>query len=133
MVEFAAGEIQGRDAVTQEPTPPEVISEVQDVQYGTSGDKVWTQLPQNFVNLDSNNEDHAEDEGIQRMTQELSLLRIEVRNWKSQVERYQEGMVPLAEHRKTIRELRERWAEELMFQKFHWEEIQKELKKFKSM
>ena len=45
-------------------------------------------------------------------------------------------MVPLVEHRKTIRELRERWEEELMFQKFHWEEIQKELKelkKFKSM
>ena len=58
-------------------------------------------------------------EGIQRLTQELSLLRIEVRKWKSQVERYQEGMVPLAEHRKTIKELKERWAEELMFQKFH--------------
>ena len=45
-------------------------------------------------------------------------------------------MVPLVEHRKTIRELKERWEEELMFQKFHWEEIQKELKdlkKFKSM
>ena len=45
-------------------------------------------------------------------------------------------MVPLTEHRKTIRELKERWAEELVFHKFHWEEIQKELKelkKFKSM
>ena len=45
-------------------------------------------------------------------------------------------MVPLVEHRKTIRELKERWEEELMSQKFHWEELQKELKemkKFKSM
>ena len=82
---------------------------MQNVQAEASGEKVWTQLSQNFVNLDSDNEDHAEDEGIQRLTQELSLLRIEVRKWKSQVERYQEGMVPLAEHKKTIRELKERW------------------------
>ena len=45
MVEVATGEIQGRDAVTQEPAPPEVILEVQDVQIGISGDKVWTQIP----------------------------------------------------------------------------------------
>ena len=37
---------------------------VHDVQIGASDDKVWTQLPQNFLNLDSNNKDHAEDEGI---------------------------------------------------------------------
>ena len=45
-------------------------------------------------------------------------------------------MVPLINHRKTIKELREKWAEELIFQRFHWEEVQKEmkkLKKFKSM
>ena len=73
MVEVAAGEIQGRDAVTQEPVPPKVISEVsmqavQDVQIGTSADKVWTQLPQNFVNLDFDNEEHAKDEEILRLT-----------------------------------------------------------------
>ena len=51
------------------------------------------------------------------------------------MERCQEGMVSLAEHRKTNRELKERRAEELMFQKLRWEEIQelKELKKFNSM
>ena len=52
------------------------------------------------------------------------------------MERYKEGIVSLAEHRKTIRELKERWAEELMSQKLHGEELQKEikeLKKFKSM
>ena len=110
MIEVDEGEIQGRDAITQEPTPLEVISEVQDVQIGTSGDKVWTQLPQNFVNLDSDNEEHAEDEEILKLTKELSILRIEVRKWRSQVERYQEGMVSLTEHRNTIRELKEKWA-----------------------
>ena len=94
MVEFAEGEIQRRNVVTQEPTPLEVISElsmqaVQDVQIGTSDDKGWTQLPQNFVNLDSNNEEHAEDEEIMKLTKELSILGIEVRKWRSQVERYQ--------------------------------------------
>ena len=39
---------------------------------GTSDDKVWTQLPQNFVNLDSDNEEHAEDEEILKMTKEQS-------------------------------------------------------------
>ena len=45
-------------------------------------------------------------------------------------------MVPLAKHRKTIRELKEKWAEELMSQKLCGEELEKELKelkKFKSM
>ena len=91
-----------------------MISGVQDVQIGTSGEKVWTQIPQNFVNLDSDNEEHAKDEEILKLTKELSILRIEVRKWRSQVERYQEGMVSLAEHRKTIRELKEKWAKELM-------------------
>ena len=52
---------------------------VQEVQIGTSDDKVWTQLPQNFVNLDFDNEKHAKDEEIQRLTKELSILKIEVR------------------------------------------------------
>ena len=56
---------------------------VQDVQIGTSYDKVWTQLPHNFVNLDSDNEEDAEDEEIRRMKKELSILRIEVRKWRS--------------------------------------------------
>ena len=74
MVECATGEILGRDAITQELAPPEVISEVQDVQFGTSGDKVWTQLPQNFINLDSDKEEHPEEEEILKLTEELSIL-----------------------------------------------------------
>ena len=52
------------------------------------------------------------------------------------MESYQEGMVSLVEHKKTIRGLKEKWAEELMTQKLREEELQKELrelKKFKSM
>ena len=49
---------------------------MQNVQAKASGGKVWTQLSQNFVNLDFDNEDHVEDEGIQRLTKELSVLRI---------------------------------------------------------
>ena len=88
-----------------------MISEVQDVQCGTSGDKVWTKLPQNFINLDSNKEEHPEEEEIMKLTKELSILRIEVRKWRSQVERYQEGIISLAKHRNTIMELKEKWAE----------------------
>ena len=76
MVEVVAEEIQGRDAVTQEPTPPEVILEVQNVQIGTSGDKVGTQHPQNFVSLDFDDEEHDGDEEILKVTKELSILRI---------------------------------------------------------
>ena len=52
------------------------------------------------------------------------------------MDRYQQGMIPISQHRKTISEMRERWEEELIFQKYLWEEVQKELKemkKFKSM
>ena len=52
------------------------------------------------------------------------------------MERYQEGMVSLAKHRNTIRELKAKRVEELMSQNLHGEELQKELKelkKFKSM
>ena len=57
------------------------------------------------------------------MIKEISLLKIEVKKWKRQVDKYQEGMIPLADHEKTIIELREKWAEDLMFQKLRWEEI----------
>ena len=109
-----------------------MISKVQDVQCGTSGDKVWTELPQNFINLDSDKEEHPEEEEILKLTEEILILRIEVRKWRNKVERYQEGMVSLAEHKKTIKELKEKWVEELMTQKLHEEKLQKELRELKS-
>ena len=42
-------------------------------------------------------------------------------------------MIPLYEYIKTIKELMEKWAEELTFQRFRWEEVQKELKKLKKL
>ena len=106
---------------------------MQNVQCGTSSDKVWTELPQNFINLDSDKEEHLEEEEILKLIEELSILRMEVNKWRGQVERYQEGMVSLAKHRNTIRELKEKWAEELMTQKLHGEELQKELKEMKNI
>ena len=58
---------------------------------------------------------------------------MEVRKWKSQVEEYQEGIVSLTEHKKTIRRLEEKWVEERMTQRLREEELQtnlRELKKF---
>ena len=80
------------------------------------------QIPQKIVSY-SGDEENAD----------LSLLRVEVKKWKYHADRCQEGMVPLAEHRNTFKELRKKWAEEIIFQKFRWEEVQKELKKSKSM
>ena len=94
------------------------------------------QYSQEFVNLDSDEEKDAGEERIQSLIEELSLLKIEVKKWKSEVDRYQKGMIPLVQHRNTISELRERWEEEIIFQKFCWEDVHKELKdlkKFKSM
>ena len=90
---------------------------VQNVQVETSNGKVCTQFSQNFVNLDSDDEENARDERIQGLIKEISLLKMEVKKWKRQVDKYQEGMIPLIDHENTIRELREKWAEELMFQK----------------
>ena len=52
------------------------------------------------------------------------------------MERYEEGMVSLTEHRKTIMGLKEKWTEEIMTHKLGEEELKKELrelKNFKSM
>ena len=83
--------------------------------------KVWMKSSQEFVNLDSNEEKDMGEENIQGLIEELSLLKIEVNKWKSEVDRYKKGIIPTVQHRKTISELREIWVEELIFQKCHWE------------
>ena len=63
-------------------------------------------------------------------------MKVEVKKWKDHVDRCNVGMVPCIENRKNINELREKQVEEIIFQRFHWEEVQRELKelnKFKSM
>ena len=91
------------------------------------------QSSQEFVNLDSDEEKDAGEGRIQGLIKELSLLKIEVKKWKGEVDIYHKGMIPLDQHKKTIKELRGKWAEELIYQRCHWEEVNKELNKFKSM
>ena len=62
MVNVVTEGIPGGVAVTQEPTPPEVTSGVQNVQCGTSGDKVWIEPLWNFIDLDSDEEEYPEEE-----------------------------------------------------------------------
>ena len=110
MVDVVAKESPERVVVTQEPAPPKIASDVQNVQCGTSGDKVWTESLQNYIDLDSDKEKYLEEEETLKSTKEISILRMEVIKWKSQVEEYQEGMVSLTEHRKTIGGLKEKWV-----------------------
>ena len=89
----------------------------------------------NFIDLDSDQEEHHKKE-ILNLTTEVSTLRLEVTKWKIQVEEHQRGMISLREHRKIIRVLVEKWAEERMAHRVREEELQsklRELKKFQSM
>ena len=134
-----------KEVVIEEPVSPKLITEaaiqvktaptlskdeavtlsIQGEKAKTSGVKVGMQIPQEIVS-----------EYDDKENAELSLLKVEVKKWKDHVDRCQEGMVPLVEHIKTIKELREKWEEEIIFQRFHWGEVQKEwneLNKFKYM
>ena len=64
------------------------------------------QSSQEFVNLDSDEEKDVGEERIQGLIEELSLLKIEVKKWKIEVDRYQKGMTAIIQHWKTIIELR---------------------------
>ena len=44
---------------------------------------------------------------------------------------YDKGTISLTEHKNTIQELREKWAEEIFFQKIRWEKMQEEIKELK--
>ena len=113
------GELPKEDYVTQEPASPRVVAKVpmqtktvetlieetitlpvQNVQAETLDGKVCTQFSQNFVNLDSDDEENVGDERIQGLIKELSLLKMEVKKWKMWVDKYQEGMIPLVDHEK---------------------------------
>ena len=92
--------------------------------------------PQNFIDPNFDKEEYQEEEEALTPTAEISILRMDVRKWKSQVEEYQEGMVSLTEHKNTIRILEVKWVEERMTQRLREEELQsnlRELKKFQSM
>ena len=81
-----------------------------------------TEPLRNFIDLDLDKEEHHKEE-IMNLTTEVSIMRMEVIKWKSQVEEYQRGMISLSEHRKIIRGLEENWAEERMTQRIQEEEL----------
>ena len=58
MVNVVVEESLEKVDVTQEPAPPEIASDVQDVQCGTLGDKVGIESLQTFIDLDSNKEEY---------------------------------------------------------------------------
>ena len=100
--EFDRNWFQEEDVVTKEPTSPELIAEVpiqvkvvgslveeevislliQNDQAKTSCDKVWTQFSWDFINLDFDEEKDTGDGRMQRLIEELLLLKIEVKKWK---------------------------------------------------
>jgi hypothetical protein len=53
---------------------------------------------------------------IHNVDVDVNILIAEVQKWKQEVLSYQMGMIPLKEHEKFIRNLKEIWAEELLFQ-----------------
>ena len=117
-------EVHWQEEVVEPLVEEEAVSlSIQNNQAETLDNKVWTESSQEIFNLDSDEEKEAGEEKIQRLIEELSLMKIEVNKWKSEVDIYQQGIIPIAQHRKTISELRERWAEVLIFQKYHWEEV----------
>ena len=73
-------------------------------------------------------EEESSDERTQELQREISLLKHELVKWKRHDDQWKEAMVPLNKYRKTINELREKWDEELIFQKFQWDGVKKELK-----
>ena len=77
---------------------------------------------QNVIDLDSDKEEHHEDEAL-NPTVEISILRMEVIKWKSQVEEYQGGIISLTEHKNIIKRLEEKWAEEHMTKRLQEEEL----------
>ena len=113
VVDVVAEESPKKVAATQEPATPKIASDVQGVQCGTLGDKVGIDPLRNFIDLDSDKEEHHKEE-ILNLTAEVSILRLEVIKWKSQVEEYQGGIISLIEHENIIKGLEEKWAEEHM-------------------
>ena len=66
-------------------------------------------------------------------TTKISILRMEIIKWKSQVEEYQEGIIYLTEHKNIIRRLEEEWEEERMTQRLQEEELQSNLRELKKV
>ena len=75
----------------------------------------------------------VEDEKVQEEEEDISLLKFELKKWKYKATLCEDGMIPLPLHRKEIKELRERWVEELTFQRLRQENLQEELKELRKL
>ena len=110
-------------AVTQEPSTLIINSDVQNAQKEDTVPQEPVPLPlRNFIDLNLDQEEHYKEE-ILNLTAEVSILRMEMTKWKTQVEEYQKGMISLSEHRKIIRGLEENWVEERMAHRIREEEL----------
>ena len=87
-----------------------VTLSIQSEKDETSSDKVGMQTSQENFNSDFDDDNDVEGRIIQGLMEEISQLNLEVKKWKNHGERCQEGMVPIFEYRRTIKELREKWA-----------------------
>ena len=58
------------------------------------------------------------NEEYQEKIQDIPLLKYQLNNLRYQATLYREGVIPLPTQRKSIKDLREKWAEELMFYNF---------------
>jgi hypothetical protein len=61
-------------------------------------------------------------------TENVIFLLAKVNKWNYQVSLFKEDMIPFPQNEKDIKELREKWAKELAYQKHRWEKEEIELK-----
>ena len=90
-------------------------------------DKAKIQESLEIIDLD------AEDEKVQEEEKYIYLWKDELNKWRYQDTPCEEGMAPLPLHRNTIKELREKWAKVLTFQRLRWEKLQGELKELRNL
>ena len=121
----AMEENPGDIAVTQEPA-----TLIEEVQVDTVSQETILLPSRNFIDLDTEREEHYKKE-ISDLTAEVSALRMEVIKWRSQVEENQKKTIALDEHKRIIRALEEQGAEERMGHRVQVGELQQEIKKLK--
>jgi hypothetical protein len=98
-------------------------------------DKVTiTQEPMTQAQIPLKISDEDEQEVDHQNTEDNTIfLLAEIDKWKQQVSIFGEGMILVTTHRKEIHELKEKYAEFFMSQKFKWEEMKKELGELKKL
>ena len=81
-----------------------------------------------FIVLDKGKGKDKRGEKEKEFKKDLSLLELELSKWRHHSILSEKGMISLPEHRRIVKYLKYKWVEELIFQKFQWEYLQKDLK-----